>query len=179
MLEEIPLLQRLDGLLVGGRSKMIVTGVVAGLHAAVDDLSPQLGIVVERGDEPADFPMAFLRGAVGKLIFDHEMFHRLLLSAYFRKGMPSDLIRGWIPVLRSGYAQVREVIRVDTSRKYQERRSQIFGGGVSPRNTAALRLANSSNEVGGHPSSASASGQTFASLPLRRSANNSNKASAR
>src|SRR5882757_5248524 len=57
--------------------------------------------------------------------------------------------------------------------------SQIFGGGVSPRNTAALRLANSSNEVGGRPSSASASGQTFASLPLRRSANNSNKASAR
>jgi hypothetical protein len=40
----------------------------------------QLGIVVERGNEPADFPVPFLRGAVGKLIFDHEMFHRLLLG---------------------------------------------------------------------------------------------------
>src|SRR5258707_15609745 len=104
MLEKIPLLQRLDGLLVGGCGKMIVAGIVAVLHAAVDDLSLQLGIVVERGNEPADLPMPFLRGAVGKLIFDHEMFHRLLLSGYFRKSMPSDLIRGWIPALRSEYA---------------------------------------------------------------------------
>src|SRR6266481_3714431 len=94
VLEKIPRLQGLDGLLVGGRGKMIIAGIVAVLHAAVDDLSLQLGIVVERGNEPADLPMPFLRGAVGKLIFDHEMFHRLLLSGYFRKSMPSDLIRG-------------------------------------------------------------------------------------
>src|ERR1019366_8687616 len=73
----------------------------------------------------------------------------------------------WTPILRSEYAQITN------------RRDQTFGGDVSPRKTAALRLANSSNEVGGRPSSEPASGQTFASLPLRRSANNSNRASAR
>src|SRR5258705_859456 len=76
----------------------------------------------------------------------------------------------WIPVLRSEYASYkRGYIGVDQTR----------GGGASPRNTDVLRLANSSNEVGGRPSNAPASGHTFASLPLRRSANNSNKASAR
>ena len=128
-------LQRLDGLLVGRRGEMKRAGIVAVLHDAVADLALQFGIAVERGNEAADFAVPFFRGAVGELIFDHEVFHRVL--------------------------------------------PQTFGGGASPRNTAALRPANSSNEVGGRPSSAAASGQTLASLPLRRSANSSNSASAR
>ena len=46
MLEEIPLLERLDGLLVGGRGEMEITRIVAVLHAAVADLALQLGVAV-------------------------------------------------------------------------------------------------------------------------------------
>ena len=54
---------------------MIIVRIVAVFHAAVGDLAFQFGVVVERGNEPADFPMPVLRGAVGELIFDHEVFH--------------------------------------------------------------------------------------------------------
>jgi hypothetical protein len=37
MLEEVALLQGLDGLFVGGRGEVAVAGIVAILHAAVDD----------------------------------------------------------------------------------------------------------------------------------------------
>src|SRR6266478_4721286 len=91
VLEEIALLERLDGLLVGGRGEMIIARIVAVLHAAVGDLALHLGVVVERGNEPADFPMPVLRGAVGKLIFDHEMLHRWLPGCSHRHR--SDLWR--------------------------------------------------------------------------------------
>src|SRR5258708_5844857 len=140
MLEEIPRLQGLDGLLVDRRCEMDVAGIIAVLHAAVADFSFQLGIVVDGGNEPFNLLMPLLCGAVGELIFDHEVLHRWLLH---------------------------------------RRRCQTFGGGTSPRNTAALRPANSSKDVGGRPRSVAASGQTLPSLPSRRSANNSNNASAR
>src|SRR4051794_16354101 len=78
MLEKIPLLQSLDRLLIGRRGEVIIARIVTGFHAAVADFSFQFGIIVERGNEPGDFLVPFFRGAVGKLIFDHEVFHRLL-----------------------------------------------------------------------------------------------------
>src|SRR5260370_7109114 len=61
---------------------MKVARIVAVLHDAIADLSLQLGVAIDRGNEPRDFPMPFLWYAVGELIFDHEMFHRWLLGAY-------------------------------------------------------------------------------------------------
>src|ERR1700730_498182 len=61
---------------------MKVARIVAVLHDAIADLSLQLGVAIDRGNEPRDFPMQFLWCAVGELIFDHEMFHRWLLGAY-------------------------------------------------------------------------------------------------
>src|ERR1700675_3041323 len=81
MLEEVARLQRLDRRLVGGRGEMKIAGIVAVLHDAVADPSPQLGIAVERGNEAADFLVPLLRRAVGELIFDHEMLHRWLLGS--------------------------------------------------------------------------------------------------
>src|SRR5439155_7619129 len=78
MLEEVPLLQRLDRRIVGGRGEMPIAGIVAILQAAVDDTPPQLRVIVEGCNEATDFPVPLLGGAVGELIFDHEMLHRCL-----------------------------------------------------------------------------------------------------
>src|SRR5437899_8722586 len=79
MLEEVPLLQRLDRQIVGGRGEMPIAGIVAVFHAAVDDSPLQFGVIVERGNETADFPVPFRGRAIGELIFDHEVLHSRLL----------------------------------------------------------------------------------------------------
>jgi hypothetical protein len=81
VLEEIALLQRPDRVVVGGRGEVEIAGIVAILQAAIDDPSPQLRVIVEGCNEAADFPVPLFGGAVGELIFDHEMLHRRLLVA--------------------------------------------------------------------------------------------------
>src|ERR1700676_3470359 len=80
VLEEIARLQRLDRRLVGGRGEMKIAGIVAVLHDAVANPALQLGVAVERGNEAADFLVPGVRGAVGELIFDHEVLHGGLLA---------------------------------------------------------------------------------------------------
>src|SRR5262249_46855721 len=60
----------------------------------------------------------------------------------------------------------------------QEQVGQSFGAGCSPRKIAAWRWANSAKEVGRIPKTSGITGETCASLPFLRSANNSARASA-
>src|ERR1700683_4778777 len=56
---------------------------------------------------------------------------------------------------------------------------QTFGGACSPRKIAAFRAANSAKLVGRRPRILGVIAETLSSLPLRRSANSSTRASAR
>src|ERR1700722_1720138 len=78
---------------------MKITGVVAVLHDAVADFSLQLGISVERGNEAADFPMPFLRRAVGELVFDHEMLHRGPPAAGLNLALTGTLLQVWTKMI--------------------------------------------------------------------------------
>src|SRR3982074_231734 len=79
MLEEVALLQRLDRLVVGGRSEVEIARIVANFQTAVDDPPLQFRIVVEGFNEAGNFTVPRLGGAVGEPISDHEMLHRCLL----------------------------------------------------------------------------------------------------
>src|ERR1700683_4819646 len=59
---------------------MIIARAVALFHAAISDLSLQVGIAVQSGDEAGDMLTPFLGRSVLELISDEEMFHVRLPS---------------------------------------------------------------------------------------------------
>ncbi len=92
-----------DRLDVSLATYLIGKGFGARLVAAVDqDVGAGRGQF--GGDKAAD--------AIGRARDQNRLavhFHREALLRVFRKSTPSDLIRGWVPVLRIEYAQTKAV----------------------------------------------------------------------